>query len=218
MFRTLRTNLRFSHVDAPRRVVLVTSAGPAEGKSTVLANLGRSLAASGRRTLLVDTDLRKPSLHRVFGLNRTPGLIDVLAGDATVSEALRKTGCEGLELLTCGPRPANPAELIESRRLQELVAEFRESFDYVLLDSPPSGGLIDASLLSVLADGVIFVVEPRRFDSRLLRSALRQLERGGARIYGAVINKADRDDNASIYGYYDYGEPAEVLAAGASTP
>ncbi len=218
MFRTLRTNLRFSHVDAPRRVVLVTSAGPAEGKSTVIANLGRSLAASGRRTLLIDTDLRKPSLHRAFEVGRTPGLVDVLAGDASVTDALRTTETDGLALLTCGPRPANPAELIESRKLQELVAQLRESFDYVLLDSPPSGGLIDASLLSVLADGVIFVVEPRRFDSRILRGALRQLERGGARIYGAVLNKAERDDNASVYGYYEYGEPAEVVAAPVSTP
>jgi capsular exopolysaccharide synthesis family protein len=202
MFRILRTNLRFSHIDMPRRVVLVTSTGPEEGKSTVLANLGVSLAQSGRRTLLIDTDLRRPVLHRLLDLPRSQGLADVLAGDAELSEAIRQTRIEDLDLLVCGTMPANPAELIESARLQEMIAQLRGSYDYVLLDSPPAGGLVDASLLSSIADGVLFVVEPRRFDWRILRSAVRQLDRAGARIYGVAINKAPPESGNPLHAYY----------------
>lgn len=205
-FRTVRTNLRFSHVDLRRRVVLVTSTGPEEGKSTVVANLGASLAQSGRRTLVIDTDLRRPSLHRTLGAPRSRGLADILAGDAAPDAAIRATRIAGLDVLPCGTVPANPAELIESARLQELLRGLRERYEYVILDSPPAGGLVDASLLSALADGVVFVIEPGRFDWRAIRGTLRQLERAGARIYGAVLNKAEADGAAGLYGYY--AEPA----------
>jgi capsular exopolysaccharide synthesis family protein len=222
MFRTLRTNLRFSHVDMPRRVVLLTSTGPDEGKSTVLANLGVSLAQSGRRTLLVDTDLRRPALHRLLDLPNGPGLADVVAGDAELADAVRRTRVDDLEVLACGTLPANPAELIESARLQQLISELRGSYDYVLLDSPPAGGLVDASLLSSIADGVLFVVEPRRFDLRVLRGALRQLDRAGARVYGVVINKAPEEVGSPLYDYYGEeskrvrGGDADISPAGAA--
>jgi capsular exopolysaccharide synthesis family protein len=214
-FRTLRTNLRFSHVDVPRRVVLVTSTGPEEGKSTVVSNLGASLAQSGRRTLVIDTDLRRPSLHRALGAPRSRGLADILAGDASPEDAIRGTRIGGLDVLPCGTVPANPAELIESARLQELLAALRGRYEYVILDSPPAGGLVDASLLSSLADGVLFVIEPGRFDWRAIRGALRQLERAGARVYGAVLNKADTDGAASLYGYYAESVPAKAAAGAA---
>lgn len=216
MFRTLRTNLRFSHVDLPRRIVLVTSTGPEEGKSTVVANLGASLAQSGRRTLLVDTDMRRPALHRVLGLARGTGLADVLAGDVELDSAVRSTRIPGLDVLLAGTVPANPAELIESARAQALIASLRSRYDYVLLDSPPAAGLVDATLLSVIADGVLFVVEPRRFDLRLLRSALRQLDRAGARLYGVVLNKAPRFHGAELYGYYAERQETRASAAGAA--
>lgn len=214
-FRTLRTNLRFSHVDLPRRVVLVTSTGPEEGKSTVVSNLGASLAQSGRRTLVIDTDLRRPSLHRTLGAPRSRGLADILAGDASPEDAIRGTRIGGLDVLPCGTVPANPAELIESARLQELLASLRARYEYVILDSPPAGGLVDASLLSSLADGVLFVIEPERFDWRAIRGALRQLERAGARVYGAVLNKADVDGAAGLYGYYAEPVPAKAVAGAA---
>ncbi len=201
-FRSLRTNVRFSHVDRPRRAVLVTSTGPEEGKSTVLSNLALSFAQSGRRTLLVDTDLRRPSLHRLFQVSNARGLADVLAGDAALSETVQPTAVEGLDVLPSGTLPANPAELIESTRLQQQLAELRERYEYVLLDSPPAGGLIDASLLSTLADGVLFVVEAGRYDEKSVRATLRQLERAGAKVYGVVLNKAQRDARTALYGYY----------------
>lgn len=205
MFRAIRTNVRFSHVDRPRRVVLVTSTGPEEGKSTVLANLGVSFAQSGRRTIVIDTDLRRPSLHRFFQLPDQRGLADLLAGDASEQETIRTSHIDNLDVLTSGTLPPNPAELIESNRLQELITSLRERYDYVLLDSPPAGGLIDSSLMCALADGVVFVVERGRFDLKTVRSALRQLDRAGARLYGVVLNKAPVDERASLYGYYAYG-------------
>ena len=152
-------------------MVLVTSTGPDEGKSTIVANLGVSLARSGRRVVIAETDLRRPVLHKAFQLSKTRGLADVLAGDAALENAIRPTETDGLDVIPCGTLPANPAELIESVRLQELIGQLRERYDYVLLDSPPAGGLVDASLLSALADGVLFVVEPRRFDLRVLRAS-----------------------------------------------
>jgi polysaccharide biosynthesis transport protein len=208
MFRALRTNLRFSHVDLVRHAVLVTSTGPEEGKSTVLANLAVSLAQSGRRTVVIDTDLRRPTLHRMFTLAKTRGLADYLAGDSELDEALRPTHVEGLDALPCGTLPANPAELIESTRLGDLVRLLRERYEYVLLDSPPAGGLVDASLLAGLVDGVLLVVEPHRFDWRVLRSTVRQLERAGARLYGVVLNKSPVDAQTSAYRYYNYGRDA----------
>ena len=215
-FRSLRTNLRFSHVDRPRRVVLVTSTGPEEGKSTVLANLGVSLAQSGRRTLVVDTDLRRPSLYRFFGMGEGAGLADVLAGDAPIEDAVRSSRIEHLDVLPAGTRPPNPAELIESRRLQDLIGGLREEYEYVLLDSPPAGGLVDSSLLCGLVDGVLFVVERGRFDLKVVRTALRQLERAGGRLYGVVLNKAPVDERSMLYGYYGYGaEDPATEGAGA---
>jgi capsular exopolysaccharide synthesis family protein len=202
-------------------MVLVTSTGPEEGKTTVVANLGVSLAQSGRRTLLVDTDFRRPALHGMLNLPEGRGLADVLAGDADLADAIRRTRVNGLDVLACGTLPANPAELIESVRLQEIVARLRSSYEYVLLDSPPAGGLVDASLLSSIADGVLFVIEPRRFDWRVLRGAVRQLGRAGARIYGVVINKAPEEAASPLYGYYGKtlgsvrGRDADISPAGA---
>jgi capsular exopolysaccharide synthesis family protein len=214
MFRALRTNLRFSHVDLERRAVLVTSTGPEEGKTTVLANLAVSLAQSGRRTVVIDTDLRRPTLHRMFTLAKARGLADYLASDCGLDEALRPSHVEGLDVLPCGTLPANPAELIESTRLADLIRQLRERYEYVLLDSPPAGGLVDASLLAGLVDGVLLVVEPHRFDWGVLRSTVRQLERSGARLYGVVLNKSLVDDRTSAYRYYSYGR----TAAGEASP
>ena len=148
---------------------------------------------------------------------KSRGLAEVLAGDAELEDTIRDTRVPDLQMISCGTIPANPAELIESVRLQELVASLRQRYEYVLLDSPPAGGLVDASLLSALADGVLFVVEPRRFDWRALRGALRQLERAEARIYGVVINKAPRSDRMRLYGSYEYradASEAEATATG----
>lgn len=216
VFRALRTNVRFSHVDRPRRVVLVTSTGPEEGKSTVLANLGVSLAQSGRRTLLIDTDLRRPTLHHFFRMNDARGLADLLAGDATVEETVQASHLENLDVLPSGTRPPNPAELIESNRLQDLISSLRERYDYVLLDSPPAGGLIDSSLMCGLADGVLFVVERGRFDLNAVRGALRQLDRAGAKLYGVVLNKSPVDNRGTMYGYYGYGVDAEARQGAAA--
>jgi capsular exopolysaccharide synthesis family protein len=204
-FRTLRTNLRFSHVDQPRRVVLVTSAGPREGKSTVVANLAVSLAQAGRRTLAIDTDLRRPSLHELLRLENRRGLADVLAGDARIEDTILPSGVEGLDGLVSGTLPPNPAEMIESARFQRLIADLRERYEYILLDSPPADGLIDASLLSSLSDGVLFVVEHGRHDARALGSALAQLARANARLYGVVLNKVPSAGSDALARYYRYG-------------
>ena len=213
-FRILRTNVRFSDIDKPRRVVLVTSTGPEEGKSTVLSNLSVSLANSQRRTLVIDTDMRRPSLHELFGLPTSRGLADVLAGDAEIEDSVRASHIPGLDVLPAGTRPPNPAELIESARLHELIGALRDRYDYILLDSPPAGGLIDSCLLSSLADGVVFVIEPGRFDERVVKATLHQLTRAGAKLYGVVLNKAPRRDDAGLYGYYRYDrEPATASPA-----
>jgi capsular exopolysaccharide synthesis family protein len=171
----------------------------------VVANLAVSLAQAGRRTLAVDTDLRRPSLHDLLRLENRTGLADVLTGDARIDDAILPSRFEGLDALVSGTLPPNPAEMIESARFQTLVGELRERYEYILLDSPPADGLIDASLLSSLADGVLFVVEHGRHDAKALGSALAQLARANARMYGVVLNKAPCGESDALAHYYRYG-------------
>lgn len=197
-YRTLRTNLRFSSLDRDVRSVLVTSAGPGEGKTTVAANLGVALAESGKRVLLVDCDLRKPGLHALFGLPLAPGLSNALADDLP-DPPLRATSQPGLSVLTAGDPPPNPAEFIASARLAHLLNRLRSTVDLLVLDSPPVSVVADAAVLAPAVDGVILVVSAGRTKRELAQRAKQQLETVGARLLGAVLNNARLDKKVRDY-------------------
>lgn len=201
--RTIRTNLTFQSADRPLRAFAVTSAMPRDGKSTVAISLGITMAQSGRRVLLIDTDLRKPRLHKAFKVPAHEGVTSILAGDATLDTAVQTTDVPGLMLLQCGPIPPNPSELLHTKRFAQLVADAREAYDLVIFDSPPLGAVTDPAIISTLVDGVIVVIRARITTRAGVTAALRQLRDVSARVIGAVLNDVNLDDSA--YGaYYSY--------------
>ncbi len=157
-YRVLRTNLHYANPDAPLRRLLVTSAGAGEGKSTTVANLAVCFAQADRAVLLVDADLRRPVINTLFRQPATPGLSSYLAGDALLDAVIQKTAVPNLSIVASGPTPPNPAELVGSRRMRELLDAASERFDMIVLDSPPVLAVSDAGALVPMVDGVLLVV------------------------------------------------------------
>lgn len=202
-YRTLRTNLLFSRMGERLKMVVVTSAGEAEGKSTAAANLAAAFAQQGMKVLLVDCDLRKARLHRVFGQERTPGVTEWLAGSADSAEAIRGTAVPNLDFLPAGTLPPNPSELVGSSRMRRLLRDLTSSYDLVLFDTPPLRAAGDAAVLGSQADGVVMVVRAGSTNERDAQEAVRQLRTVSAPILGVVLN--DPDGSAAKYGaYYQY--------------
>ena len=198
-FRTLRTNLQFLSADRPLKVLVISSSAAAEGKTTVALNLATSLTQMGQRVLLVDSDLRRPALHKAFNLAAAPGLSNFLVGKADLSTVLKKTPIEGLQVLLSGPIPPMPAELLGSNRMRELLNQLRQQFDMVLLDTPPVIAVTDATLLATMADGLLLVVNCGRTTHDQAKAALLTLEKAGIRPLGVVMNQVNRRKG---YGYY----------------
>lgn len=211
-YRALRTNIQFARPGQAIRSLLVTSAGPVEGKTATAANLAVVLAQGGQRVILVDADLRRPRLHRLFEVPREPGLTDLIVGrDDDVAGYLQPTAQENLHVLPCGPLPRNPAELLASARAAEVMDRIGARADVVVYDSPPAATVTDAVLLGARVDGVIQVVEaggPRR---DVVQRARRLLEKVGAPLLGPVLNRVDAADMGyyAYYYYYGYGHDGD---------
>ena len=205
-YRDLRTSLRFSATEGPMRSLLVTSAGPREGKSMTAANLAVVMAQAGRRVLLVDTDLRRPVMHNIFDLKREPGLTEVIAGIRGIDDAgvMEETRVENLSVLTCGHLPHNPAEMVGSSRMRKLVEELESRFDTVLMDSPPVAVVTDPIVLSSLVTGTLVVVMAKLGDKKVLKSAWSKLNRTSGNLTGALLNGFDPLSMYTSYGYYTY--------------
>lgn len=203
--RVIRTNLLFMSTERLIRTLLVTSAGPQEGKSMSSVSLALSMAQSGSRVLLVDTDMRRPRLHKVFGLaSGGVGLTTAIAGTLPALQAVRPTEQPNLFLLACGPMPPNPAELLQTERFKQIVGELAAAFDKVIFDSPPIGAVTDALVLSQVTDGVVLVAKSHKTSREMLRRARRQLQDLNAPILGCVLNDLDLDSRRRGYGYPYY--------------
>ncbi|RME07023.1 MAG: polysaccharide biosynthesis tyrosine autokinase, partial [Deltaproteobacteria bacterium] len=217
-FRTLRTNIKFSTINRETKNFLVTSTNPKEGKSIVTVNLGISFARTEKRTLLVDTDLRKPILHRYLGLPGNRGITNYLVGEVDdIETVIQPTGIGNLHLLASGPKPPNPAELLESERMRTLISLLKSKFDFVIYDSSPVGSVVDASILGTQLDAVLFIVYAGKTDKNHVRQAIGQLQKVQARICGLVVNGLDlKSAGYKYYYYYGYGRedeaPTEVTA------
>jgi len=204
-FRTLRTNINFAGLDNPYKTLVVTSAGPNEGKSTTSSNLGIVMAQANNKVLLVGADLRRPILHRLFGVDDSVGVTNVLVNDLDPAEVAVESNVPGLYILPSGPIPPNPVELIGSRRMQKMIERARETFDYVLIDSPPVLIVTDTLLLSAMVDGIILVIKSGVARVDATREAKEKLENVGAKIVGAVLNKVNMSsDDYYYYSYYYY--------------
>lgn len=202
-YRAIRTNLQFASIDKQLTTIMVTSANPSEGKSTTIANLAIVLAQQGNRVLLVDADLRKPSIHYTFRCPNTKGLTSVVTKQVTLEEAVNSTEVENLAILTSGPIPPNPSELLGSKAMEQLLTSADGAYDIVLLDTPPVLAVTDAQLVANLCDGVILVVCSGKTEVEQAVMATELLKRSKAKILGAVLNQ--KDVKQSQY-YYYYGE------------
>jgi non-specific protein-tyrosine kinase len=191
-YRRLRTNLEFTSLDQPLRTLLVTSAGPDAGKSSMLANLAVSIAQSGRSVILVDSDLHQPRLHEVFGLDNQVGLTSAV-GRSDQKLPLQETGVEGLRVLPAGPLPDIPADLIGSPAMEALITSLSEQADIVLFDASPVVSVTDAAVLASKVDGVLLVVNAGRTRREHALRAKAMLERVNARVVGAVLTNAPKD-------------------------
>lgn len=201
-FRILRSNIAFAGVGKAQKVFAVASPGRDEGKSTVAVNLAIALGMEGKRVLIVDADLRRPTMHRVFGATRKAGLTTILTGETKLEDAIVRTESENVFCVPSGPSPPNPSELLGSAPSRELFARFVSMFDVVLVDCPPVAGLSDVQVISTLVDGVLLVVSMGRTSKPHLQMTARTLSQSGAPAIGLVLNRADARRRG--YGYYYY--------------
>ncbi|MFO0594787.1 MAG: polysaccharide biosynthesis tyrosine autokinase [Myxococcaceae bacterium] len=211
--RSVRTNLLFMSPDKPFRRMAITSSGPQEGKSTTAINLGIAMAQSGNRVLLIDTDMRRPRLHKAFGVANEFGVSSLVVGEGKLDDAIKSTEVPGLFLMPCGPIPPNPAELLHTRAFSELLEKLGERFDRIILDTPPVGAVSDAVVLSTQVDGVVMVLKAGQTNRDLARRTVRALQDVKATIYGAVLNDVNLEKSkygdyyyGYAYRYYGYGE------------
>lgn len=204
-YRVLRTNVQFSTIDRPGQTLLVTSANPGEGKSTTAANLALVMAQAGKKVVLVDSDLRRPSVHRLFGLSNEQGLTNLLLSTQTnVNGYAQHTRFDNLAVVTSGPLPPNPSELLASRRLDSIVENLKTQADIVVFDSPPILAVTDATILASKVDGTMLVIDSGKTRSQALQRAKDALVRSKTHLLGAVLNKLKRRGGGYYYHYYYY--------------
>ena len=201
-YRTIRTGIEFSNLDKDLKVICMTSSKQNEGKTTVLSNLGVSFAKIDKKVLLIDADLRNPSISKMFDTSNTQGLMDILLGKRNIQDCVKKTKQENLYILTGGTIPPNPAEVLSSKKMSEFIESIKDEYDYIFIDSPPVGVVSDASIISAYSDGVIFVVGANEVDSNLAKIAKERLDSVKANIVGVILNKFKIDTNSEYYNYY----------------
>lgn len=199
-YRTIRTNIDYSAIDSELKSILITSAGPGEGKSTTASNLAVVMGQNGQRVLLVDADMRKPTAHYTFSLMNTHGLTNVLTRQQKLVDVVQETEIQNVHLLTCGPIPPNPAELLNSKMMELVIKEAMDEFDMVILDTPPVMAVADAQILSNKVDGTIIVTSSGKTDRDQLEKTKENLEKANANLLGVVLNNKPIDQ--STYYYY----------------
>ncbi|WP_349410865.1 CpsD/CapB family tyrosine-protein kinase [Pseudalkalibacillus sp. SCS-8] len=200
-YRTIRSNIHFSSIDTEYRTLMVTSSGPGEGKSTTTANLAVVMAQQGKRVLLIDADLRKPTAHYTFRVSNAKGLTNVLTRQVNLLDAVSLTEVDRLHILPSGPVPPNPAELLGSRMMQELTKEALDEFDMVIFDTPPVLAVTDAQILANTCDGVVLVVGSGVTEKDAAQKSKELLVAAKAKLLGVVLNRKKMDDK-NYYYYY----------------
>jgi protein-tyrosine kinase len=202
-YRTIRTNIQFASVDREIKTLLVTSTGPSEGKSITAANLAIVMSQSDKKTIFVDTDLRKPTGHHAFHLPNRRGLTSYLSGNDRMEEVLQSSEIPNLSIITSGPIPPNPAELLGSRKMELFLDELKEKYDYIVFDSPPVIAVADSTILATKVDGCILVVNAGKTNRDLALKAKQQLENANVNLLGVVLNNRKMKGNSYYYYYRD---------------
>jgi capsular exopolysaccharide synthesis family protein len=203
-YRTLRTNIQFAKVDGELKTLMFTSAGPGEGKSTTAANTAIALAQSGKRVIVVDCDLRKPVQHKIFNRSRR-GVTNFLVEALTVTNLIQDTGIENLRVLTSGPVPPNPSELLGTARMQELLDALQAQSDYLIIDVPPVVAVTDACVLASKVDGILLVLDSSAVHPpEMAQKAKELLTNANGHLLGAILNRVEIEEEHAYY-YYYYG-------------
>ena len=202
-YRTIRTNIQYSLIDDEMKTLMVTSAGPGEGKSTTISNLAVVMAQQGNHVLLVDADLRKPTVHYTFRQTNTRGLTNVLTRQLSLEDAIKETEVERLSILPSGPVPPNPSELLGSKMMEQLIENASLQYDIVLFDCPPILAVTDAQVIANYCQGVVLVVKSGTTEIEAALKAQENLEHVNAKLLGVVLN--DKPMNGDSYYYYYYG-------------
>lgn len=200
-YRTVRTNLQFSNIDNALQAILITSPGPAAGKSITAANLAVVYAQQNMKTLLIDADLRKPTVHYTFRLNNLHGLSNVLINESTIEEAVNKSDIEHLNILTSGPIPPNPAELLASNRMRDVLEQAKKTYDFIIFDTPPALAVADAKILANIVDGTLLVIRSGTTETEDAQKAKEMMSDTTAPILGVVLNDVQKED-MQYYAYY----------------
>ncbi len=203
-YRILRTNIQYFSVDDQQQLITVTSPSKGDGKTTISVNLSIAFAQQGKKTLLVDTDLRKAQIHKYFGLPSTPGITELIIGDRELEETIRPSEVEDLYLLPAGHLPPNPSELLASRRVRELIERMRGEFDQIIFDTSPVLAVTDPAILGTQADGCILVFESEKTELEAAKEAINLLSKSRTRILGYVLNKVDLSRTYKTHHYYYY--------------
>ena len=202
-YRLVRTNIEFSNVDKNIKTILITSSQPNEGKSTVISNLAATFAnLEHKKVLIMDCDLRNPSVHKMFKISNLCGITDVLTGQKNIDKCIEKTQVEGLDILKVGKIPPNPSEMLQSKKMRDFMDVVKQYYDYIFIDAPPVGMVADAGILAQYADGTILLVGANEADIEAAKISKERLEGVNANILGVILNKFEAD--SSSYGYYNY--------------
>lgn len=203
-FRTIRTNITYSNIDNPVKSVLFTSATPTAGKSTIAANVAIAYAQAGKRTLLMDGDLRRPTTHYTFEMQNVRGLSTAIINELPLNEVTRESSIENLDIITSGPIPPNPSELLDSKKMNLFVKMVTDYYDMVIIDSPPVLAVTDSQILSQLTDSTVLVTNVEGNNKVSIKHAKELLEKADANIIGVVLNNKKMDNKKDSY-YYYYG-------------
>lgn len=203
-YRVIRTGIQFAQAGKELQTIALTSCTPNEGKSTTIANLAVVLTQAGKSVLLIDCDMRNPTVHKNFNLSNKVGLSSCISMGTALSDAIQKTSIEGLYALTGGVIPPNPSELLGSEQMKNVLQRAKEQYDYVLIDTPPVLPVTDALIVSRFVDGMILVIASAEVKVEMARDVKNQLVNAGANILGVVLNKVRSEHHGYGYGYYYY--------------
>lgn len=209
-YRTLRTNIQYSSFDKEYRTIVITSSEPGEGKSTTSGNLAISLSQGEKKVVLIDCDLRKPTMHKRFKLSNIKGLSDIIVGKADVTSVLQKYN-DNLAIITSGKIPPNPAEMIGSKSMNALLEALKKVFDYIILDTPPVQAVTDAQILANKADATILVIRAEKTKKDSINNSLNLLKKVNANVIGTVLNGVNMKER---HYYYYYGDNSETQNVG----